>query len=94
MTTTSEKVLEAAGNRCRCKAVECGTAHVGWLYCDTPDQVIVVPVDPTKTAPQACGPGVELVAMCRPCVKRRRARINKAVRDHEVIQRTRAEGLF
>lgn len=94
MTTTAEKVLKAASGRCRCKAVECGTTHVGWLYCDTTEQVIVVPVDPTKTAAQACVPGVALVAMCRPCVKRRRARINKAVRDHELIERTRAEGLF
>lgn len=94
MTTTAEAVLAAAGFRCRCKAVECGTAHVGWLYCDTPDQVIVVPVDATKTAAQACEPGVALVAMCRPCVKRRATRINKAVRDHEHIERTHAEGLF
>jgi hypothetical protein len=94
MTTTAEKVLEAAGNRCRCKAAECGTAHVGWLYCDSRDQVIVVPVDETKTAAQACEPGVALVAMCRPCVKRRTARINKAIRDHQLIERVRAEGLF
>lgn len=94
MTTTAEKVLEAAGNRCRCKSDHCGTAHIGWLFCDARDEVIVVPEDPTKTVAQACEPGVALVAMCRPCVNRRRTRINKAVRDHEFIERTRAEGLF
>lgn len=94
MTTTAEQVLKAAGYRCRCTSVHCGTAHLNGLYCEFPDDVIVVPVDETKSVVQACEPDVALVAMCRPCVKRRRARINKAVRDHEFIERTRAEGLF
>jgi hypothetical protein len=94
MSTTAEQVLKAAGNRCRCMSVHCGTAHLNGLYCESPDQVIVVPVDETKTTTQACEPGVKLVAMCRPCVKRRAARIKKAVRDHELIERTRSEGLF
>lgn len=94
MTTTSEQVLKRAGGRCRCTSVHCGTRHLNGLFCEVAEDVIVVPVDETKTTAQACEPGVALVAMCRPCVQRRRTRINKAVRDHELIQRTRTEGLF
>jgi hypothetical protein len=94
MTTTAESVMKKAGGRCRCTSVHCGTRHLNGLYCEVREDVIVVPVDGMLTTAQACVPGVALVAMCRPCVKRRAARLSKAVRDHEVISRVRDEGLF